>query len=209
MKVEKINENKVRITLTFDELEKRDISLSEIEHDSLRAKELFFSLIEESNLDNDFIIDESHLFIEACSDNNNLFIVTITKIDNIPELSKYSFLQEKKDRSKSQKKKQSPNKYRIDSNIFSFNSIDNILEICSKSKKENLFFGRNSLYKYNNTYYVIFSKATIKNRKFVKTYVFLSEYCNDYYSYDLFEISIIEKSKLIIKNNALQKLSEI
>ena len=209
MKIEKINDNKIRITLTFDELEKRDISLKEIEHDSSKAKELFFNLIEESDLEGDFIIDDSHLFIEACSDNNNLFIVTITKIDNIPELKNYSFLNGKRKSSKNKSRSSTSFKYRVDSNIYSFNSIDVILELCNKSKTENLFFGRNSLYKYNNKYFIIFSKATIKNKKFLKTYVFLSEYCNDYHSYDLLEISIIEKSKLIIKNNALQKLTEI
>ena len=92
MKVEKINENKIRITLTFEELENRQISLKDIEKNSSLAKNLFIDLIEESNLDEDFIIDDSQLFIEASSDNNELFIVTITKIDNIPELKKYALL---------------------------------------------------------------------------------------------------------------------
>lgn len=211
MKVEKINDNKIRITLTFEELEKRKISLSDIEKDSSFAKELFINLIEESNLDTDFIIDDSHLFIEACSDNNNLFIVTITKIDNIPELKNYSILEEKSKSRNSIKgtSKSKQYKYSVNSYIYSFKKIDDILELCQKSKEENLFFGKNSLYKYEDTYFVIFSKPTIKNRKFLKTFVFLSEYCLEYYSYDLFEISITEKAKLILKNTALQKLTEI
>ena len=211
MKVEKINDNKIRITLTFEELEKRKISLSDIEKDSSFAKELFINLIEESNLDTDFIIDDSHLFIEACSDNNNLFIVTITKIDNIPELKNYSILEEKSKSRNSIKgtSKSKQYKYSVNSYIYSFKKIDDILELCQKSKEENLFFGKNSLYKYEDTYFVIFSKPTIKNRKFLKTIVFLSEYCLEYYSYDLFEISITEKAKLILKNTALQKLTEI
>ena len=75
MKVEKLSDNKVRITLTFEELEKRKISLSDIEKNSTIAKDLFIDLLEESNLDSEFVIDDSHLFIEASSDNNNLFIV--------------------------------------------------------------------------------------------------------------------------------------
>lgn len=211
MKIEKISDNKIRITLTFEELENRKISLSDIEKNTSKAKELFLNLIEESNLEDEFVIDDSHLFIEACSDNNNLFIVTITKIDNIPELKKYSILdKEKNTRSISDKKTQSKiSRYKVDSNIYSFKTIDYLLELCNKSKSENLFFGKNSLYKLGNIYYVIFSQATVKNKKFLKTYVFLSEYCKEYYSYDLFETSIIEKSNLILKNNALQQLSKI
>ena len=82
MKVERINDNKIKITLSLEELEKRNISLKDLEKDSSKAKNLFLDLIEESNLDEDFIIDESQLFIEAFSDNNNSFIVTITKVDS-------------------------------------------------------------------------------------------------------------------------------
>ena len=195
MKVEKINDNKIRITLTFEELEKRKISLSDIEQDSSLAKELFINLIEESNIDTDFIIDDSHLFIEACSDSNNLFVVTVTKIDNIPELKKYSVLEEnlKSNNNRKNTSNSKPTKYNVNSYIYSFKSIDDILELCQKSKSENLFFGRNSLYKHEETYFIIFSRATVKNKKFLKTFVFLSEYCLEYYSYDLFETSIIEE----------------
>lgn len=205
MKIEKINDNKIRITLTFEELENRKISLSDIETDTYKAKELFLNLIEESNLDDEFIIDDSHLYIEACSDNNNLFIVTITKIDNIPELKKYTSTENNNKKSRNIKSL----KYRVDSYIYSFDSMNTILDFCESSKKENLFFGKNSLYKLQDTYFIIFSRPTIKNKKFLKTYVYLSEFCNNYYACELFETSICEKSQLILKNNALQKLIQI
>ena len=124
MKVEKLSDNKVRITLTFEELEKRKISLSDIEKNSTIAKDLFIDLLEESNLDSEFVIDDSHLFIEASSDNNNLFIVTITKVEDLPDLKKYSLIESKGVHSK---KKISNNiKYTVDSNVYSFQNIDNI-----------------------------------------------------------------------------------
>lgn len=208
MKVEKINENKIRITLTFEELENRQISLKDIEKNSSLAKNLFIDLIEESNLDEDFIIDDSQLFIEASSDNNDLFIVTITKIDNMPELKKYALLDSSKKKSKGTNSRQTA-EYKVDSNIYLFKSIEHILNLCEVSKKEKLFFGKNSLYKYNNSYFIIFSKSSIKNKKFLKTFVFLSEYCNSYYAYDILETSIKEKSKLIVENNALQTLGKM
>ena len=204
MKVEFINENKIKITLTFEELEKRDISLKDITNNSSLARDLFTDLIEETDLDSEFFVDDSQLLIEACSDNNNLFIVTITKINDFPELKKYT-----KRENKSNTKTNKITRYKVDSNVFSFNSIDDILDLCTIAKKENLYFGRNSLYKYNDTYFLIFTKNSIKNKKFLKTYVILSEFCNTYYSYDIYEVSIKEKRKLIIKNNALQKLINI
>lgn len=213
MKIEKISENKVRITLSIEELEKRKITLKDIEKNSSVAKELFMDLLEESNLDEDFIIDDSHLYIEASSDNNNLFVVTITRIDDMPDLRKYQ-LNQTKLKQISRKKNNTPKKpkfikYTVDSNVYSFKNLDNILKLCEISKKEKLFFGKNSMYKYNTTYFLVFNKSSIKNPKFLKTYVFLSEFCENYYSYELFETVIKERAKLIIENNALQKLNKI
>lgn len=207
MKVEKINSNKVKITLTFEELEKRDINIKDIEKNSEIAKNLFVDLIEESSIEEDFEFEDSQLLIEASSDNDNLFVVTITKIDNMPDLKKYSLLEKKV---KSSKKTNSRIiNYKVDSFIYSFKTIDNILALCEKAKKENLFFGKNSLYKYNDIYFIIFANSSIKNKKFLKTFVFLSEYCENYYSYNMFSSAIKEKSKLIVANNALQTLSKI
>ena len=80
--------------------------------------------------------------------------------------------------------------------------------MCTKSQSELLFWGKNSLYKYNGLYYIIFAKSSVKNKKFLKTFIFLSEYCQNYYSQDIFATAIKEKSNLIIGNNALQKLSK-
>lgn len=207
MKVEKINNNKVKITLTFEELEKRDINIKDIEKNSEIAKNLFVDLIEESNIDEDFEFEDSQLLIEASSDNNNLFVVTITKVDNLPDLRKYSLLEKKVKNSK--KSNTIATNYKVDSFIYSFKSIDNILALCENAKSEKLFFGKNSLYKYNDIYFIIFANSSIKNKKFLKTFVFLSEYCENYYSYNMFSSAIKEKSKLIVSNNALQTLSKI
>lgn len=228
MKVEKISENKIKITLTIDELKARKISINDIEKDVDLARDLFLDLIEESDLDDDFIIDDSQLYIEASSDNNNLFVVTITKIEHIPELSKYALMDELLEKNLINKTKTSITtpkltkarkvdkngntkqvNYKVDSTIYSFSSLDSIMDMCEIMKNENLYYGKNSLYKYIDEYFIIFNKTSIKNKKFLKTFVILSEYCKNYYSSDIFDISIKEKCDLILENNALQKLIKI
>lgn len=203
MKVEKINENKIRITLTLEELATREITLHDIEKNSSVAQDLFIDLIEENNLDEEFALEGSQLFIEACSDNNNLFVLTITKVDSFPELAKYS--------SSSSNKCQYSHiiDYKVDSNIYSFKSLDSILSFCQAIKKEKLYLGRNSLYKYKNKYYIIFTKSAVKNKRFLKTFTLISEYIDHYYSSEMLETSLKEKSKLIIENNAIQLLRKI
>ncbi|MDF2865832.1 MAG: negative regulator of tic competence, sporulation and motility [Clostridia bacterium] len=208
MKVEKINENKVRITLSIDELAQRDISLNDLEKDTVKAKKLFLELIEESNLESSFIFEHAQLFVEAATDSNDFFTVTITKIDDFPDLTKYNLLDEgfsKKNEKKSSTKLMSP----INSNIFSFESLDNILDMCDILKGTKSFLGKNSLYKLDSKYFLIFSKYSIKNTKFLKTYSIINEFCLNNYESELYEISLKEKSQLIISNKALQSLAKL
>ena len=217
LKIEKIDENKVRITLTIDELSQREISIKDIEQDSLKAQDLFLDLIEESDLHEDFIIEGSQLFVEASSDNNNLFIVTITKVDYIPELSKYSSQSNKIKRASNSHKKVSKKRsgsfekkpYSVASSIYKFNSLDDILEMCDKIKSEEAFVGTNSLYKNDSCYFLVFENSTVKNVKFLKSFVILSEFCSSYYSTGLYKTLISEKSELIISKKAIQKLCKI
>lgn len=208
MKIEKISENKVRITLTIDELSQREISIKDIEQDGDKAQDLFINLLEESELNEDFASEDTQLYVEASSDNENLFIVTITKIDYMPDVSKYS----NKKSCHSKKKKSvdmSTIQYTVASSIYKFNSFDSVLDLSQKLADEKAFMGTNSLYKYNDLYFLVFSKSSIKNIKFIKTFVILSEYAEQYYASDMYRTLIEEKSKLIIEKKAIQKLSKI
>ncbi len=196
MKVEKVNDNKVKIILSFEELEMKNITINDIEKNNSAARNLFTSLIEENNLDEDFGCEDVQLFIEASSDNTNTFILTITKTDYLPDISDYS-------------KNENKMLYRVDSRLFEFNSLDTILDFCKIAKDENLFFGKNSLYKYEDKYFILFSDNAIKNKKFIKTFVMISEYTSRYFSYDLYYKTLIEKGKIIVANRALQKLINI
>ncbi|MEG1363226.1 MAG: adaptor protein MecA, partial [Clostridia bacterium] len=105
MKIEKINENKIKITLTIEELNERKISIEDITDNEDKAKKLFVDLIEESYLDETFVMDHAELFVEATTDNKNFFSVTITKLNEKKDITKFT----------------SPTKF-IVKNIFFFNN---------------------------------------------------------------------------------------
>ena len=196
MKIEIIDENKVKIILSLAELEMRNISLTDLQNNTSLAKNFFKTIIEESNLDEDFIENEdSQLFIEATSDSTETFILTITKTDTLPNINNYQ--------------KTENVRYRIDSRLYEFNSLDAILDFCKIAKDEKMFFGTNSLYKYQDKYFILFGDSTIKNKKFIKTFVMITEFCSRYFSYDIYNSTITEKGKLIIPNRALHRLSKI
>ena len=76
-------------------------------------------------------------------------------------------------------------------------------------KQHSCYLGKNSLYKYNNKYFLNFATNTLKNLKFLKTAALINEYCLNMYENGIFETSLKEKSKIIITDKALQKLYKI
>lgn len=195
MKIEKINDDRIKITLTVDELALRKISPTEIQNNKQKAQDFFFKLLEESKLQDEFLIEGSQLFIEA-SILNNQFTIIITKIFDLPSSDNYSF-------------RNSKTIYRLTSSLYEFNNIDNLLLFANKLFLLNLFSGSNSLYFYNNKYYLIFSTSCIKNPKFIQTFLLLSEYCDGYYkNLDILNL-IYEYGKCIFEKQALKLLSLI
>ena len=49
MKIEKVNDNQIRCTLTREDLEDRHIKISELAYGSAKAKSLFKDMVEQAN----------------------------------------------------------------------------------------------------------------------------------------------------------------
>lgn len=86
MKLEKINENKIRCILTRDDLEHRHIKLSEIAYGSEKARSLFKDMMEQASHQLGFEADNIPLMIEAIPMPNECIILDITKVSDPEEL---------------------------------------------------------------------------------------------------------------------------
>ena len=86
MKIEKINENQIRCTLTKEDLELHQIRLSELAYGSEKAKKLFRDMIA-AGTDTIWIeADNIPLMIEAIPINLDSIILIITKVEDPEEL---------------------------------------------------------------------------------------------------------------------------
>ena len=86
MRIEKINENKIRCTLTRDDLEIRHMKLSEIAYVSEKARSLFRDMMEQASHQFGFEADNIPLMIEAIPMPNECIILDITKVSDPEEL---------------------------------------------------------------------------------------------------------------------------
>ncbi len=90
MKIEKINDNQIRCTLNKEDLEDRDINLSELALGTGKTKELFQDMMQQANDDFGFEVNDIPLMVEAMPLSSEGIVLVITKVEN-PEDTKSHF----------------------------------------------------------------------------------------------------------------------
>ncbi len=91
MKIEKLNDNQIRCTLTRADLADRQIKLSELVCGTEKAKLLFQDMMQKAALEFGFEAEDMPLMIEAIPASADSIVLIITKVDDPDELdSKFS-----------------------------------------------------------------------------------------------------------------------
>jgi len=86
MKIEKINENQIRCTLTKEDLENHQIRISELAYGTEKAKKLFRDMMQQAQMQFGFEADNIPLMIEAIPVSADSIILIITKVEDPDEL---------------------------------------------------------------------------------------------------------------------------
>ena len=82
MKIEKINDNKIKVTLSTVELKERNLDFQSLRYNTPEAQTLFWDMMKQAESEHGFKTTNCQLFIEAASINDGQFIVTVTKLQD-------------------------------------------------------------------------------------------------------------------------------
>ena len=86
MKIERINDNQIRCTLTGQDLADRHLKLSELAYGTDKAKRLFRDMMQQASCELGFEADDIHLMIEAIPLSGGSIILNVTKVEYPEEL---------------------------------------------------------------------------------------------------------------------------
>ncbi len=86
MKIERINDNQIRCTLTGEDLAKRQLKISELAYGTEKAKQLFSDMMKQAAIEFGFEAENVPLMIEAVPLRSNGIVLIITKVENPEEL---------------------------------------------------------------------------------------------------------------------------
>lgn len=86
MKIEKVNEQQIRCTLTREDLLNRELKISELAYGTEKAKSLFRDLMQQAAYECGFEAEDIPLMIEAIPLNAECIVLIVTKVEDPEEL---------------------------------------------------------------------------------------------------------------------------
>lgn len=111
MKIEKINDNQIRCTLTRTDLAERQLQLSELAYGTEKAKSLFHDMMQQAAYEFGFEAEDIPLMIEAIPASADSIVLIITKVEDPDELdTRFSKFAPSPSDESGQKKQETPDK---------------------------------------------------------------------------------------------------
>ena len=86
MKIEKVNEQQIRCTLTREDLANRELKISELAYGTEKAKSLFRDMMRQAAYECGFEAEDIPLMIEAIPLSSECIVLIITKVEDPEEL---------------------------------------------------------------------------------------------------------------------------
>lgn len=236
MKIEKVNENQIRCTLTREDLASRELKISELAYGTEKAKTLFRDMMRQANFEFGFEAEDIPLMIEAIPLNAECIVLIITKVEDPEELdtrfSRFapSVTEDDDDEfdtgdtdevmdlfrrlhtappeadSQGSPKNSENSTEAVFSRIFHMNSLRQAMDACRLIAAN--YTGASSLYKHQSEqrYYLTLTSAGISGEDFDKACNILSEYGTMQRSFSVSESYLAEHCEVLIPRNAVNIL---
>lgn len=142
MKIEKLAENKIRITLKKDDFKDKNINIKHLLSSKQDSQKLYLELLNKAEKQANFVTDGYKLLIDSFVKNNEVFVCTITKYSRSNICSNNNLI-----------------------HIYRFLNFNDFCEFCNCLHKSSIKYKRtlkgSNFYFYNNSYYLVLKN--IKN----------------------------------------------
>lgn len=198
MKIEKLTDNKIRIILNTDDLLEKNIDVKSLINNTDIAQDLFKQILKCAEKEVGFVVADSKLLIEAFVSSEGFFVITFTKFK-----SDIKNTSNKKSKLKVKRKTLYPSCKNV---AFMFNNFEEFCNFCTYLNNINFttkLAKKIILYEYNFRYYLVLSNITdtIDVSPF---YSAISEFAKIVSDSTNFECKLLERGKIIFKNNAIE-----
>ena len=199
MKFEKVNDNKIKITLNMDDLKANDIDFHSFMSNSNETQSLFLAVLDKAERDLGFSTDNYNLKVETIALDSGSFILTITRsLDKTLLPARKRFKVNKKSIGNS-----------FHSLIYQFANFEDFCQFAESLSSMNLYnvdkiSKLSMLYNYKGSYYLVLDNI---NANYPDLKIFsscITEFATYTDSSPVFIAKLHESGSLVIKNHAIK-----
>lgn len=203
MKIEKLNENKIRITLDINDLAEKHIDFHAFMSNPIDSQNLFLDMLDQAEKEVGFETKDCKIMIEALAMPEGHFILTVTRVQ--PESKPAAATPPRR---KVKIKRRLKNIDHTKCTIFEFANFDDFYDFGTSLSQNaistiNKSIGSSKLYFYNSKYYLIIEKIS-NDQNLIKSFCSkILEFGKLVSNSDTYKRTIAEHGKLIIKKDAI------
>ncbi|KXL53920.1 adapter protein MecA 2 [Anaerotignum neopropionicum] len=211
MKIERVSENQLKLTLTRADLVERDLKLEDLINPSEKTQKLFRDIMEQALDEYDFINESTPLMVEAVPVGVDGIMVIVTKIDpkNKSE-NPMDLLFKNKEAHKWKKKPldaiDTSSNENEDLLIFSFRTLDDAIH--ASLRLHGSYQGESELHKNNERIFLVLQADTYADESDDYTELILDEFGQKHISTSLAKYYLLEHGETLISANAVEILAK-
>ncbi|WP_458396955.1 adaptor protein MecA [Anaerotignum sp.] len=213
MKIERISENQLKLTLTKDDLKERDIKLEDLISPSEKTQKLFRDIMEQALDEEDFVSENTPLMVEAVPMGTEGIMIIVTKVNNKDKKGNTAadLLQQAQETRRWKKKPLDTLEHAEEKNsdilIYSFPELDDVIRV--SLRLDGGFKGESSVYKNDGKYFLVLQGDTYTAEESSdELELVLKEYGQKHVSTPLAKYYLLEHGETIIAEKAVKALAK-
>jgi len=210
MKIEKINDNQIKMILTQADLKERNLKLQDLTDRNEKTTAFFHDLMERAMKECNFEVDNTQIMIEAMPLGLDGIMLIVTKMDQKSgENDQFKMLSQSKEfhqfKRSPMETEDSANKSDGQILVYSFPDLDTVIDV-SHCLWET-YCGESSLYKNQGRYFLTLQQEEQDKSK-QELDLILSEYGKKHISNELSKCYLLEHGEVIMQQEAIQLLGK-
>lgn len=213
MKIERISENQLKLTLTKDDLKERDLKLEDLISPSEKTQKLFRDIMEQALDKEDFISENTPLMVEAMPMGVDGIMIIVTKVTNKDKKGNTTadLLQQAQSTRRWKKKPMDTLEHAEEQNsdilIYSFPELDDVIQV--SIRLDGGFKGESAVYKNEGKYFLVLQGDTYTAEDSSEELeLVLKEYGQKHVSTPLAKYYLLEHGETILAEKAVKALAK-
>ena len=204
MKIERISENQLKLTLTKADLAERKIKLEDLISPSERTQKLFRDIMEQALDEEDFISENTPLMVEASPSGGDGIMIIVTKVNNKEKHADEDLRRWKKKPLDTLAHEEEKNS---DILIYSFPSLDDVIGV--SLRLDGVFKGESAVYKNDGKYFLVMQGDTYTTEETAEDAErILKEYGQKHISTPLAKYYLLEHGEALLAEQAIKALAK-